>query len=199
MSRLDGSRKTGEQFLELSQLEPIEIEEVRSPPRRSRRRMGRIAIWLAIFTFLSTFWAGATNFAPTAALMHASESAESAVAAYRHAGQLVPRTTVCAGVNGNSGRTRVWSLPVHHLLSGTQHTTAFHTIPDLGARNLWGRDCHARGEADRRQIFDIGLAGPIAGLCVAIPILIYAIGHRAALIMKSIERWSWGNRCSCSG
>ncbi len=33
------------------------------------------------------------------------------------------------------------------------------------------------GEADRRQIFDIGLAGPIAGLCVAIPILIYAIGH----------------------
>ncbi len=31
------------------------------------------------------------------------------------------------------------------------------------------------GQADRKQIFDIGLAGPIAGLIVAIPILIYGI------------------------
>ncbi len=73
MSRFEGSRKTGEQFLELSQSAPIETEEARSLPRRPKRRMGRIAIWLAIFTFLSTFWAGATNWAPTAALVHASQ------------------------------------------------------------------------------------------------------------------------------
>ena len=31
------------------------------------------------------------------------------------------------------------------------------------------------GQADRKQIFDIGLAGPLAGLAVAIPILIFGI------------------------
>ena len=31
------------------------------------------------------------------------------------------------------------------------------------------------GSADRKQIFDIGLAGPLAGLVVAFPIIIYGI------------------------
>ena len=147
MSRIDGSRKTGEQFLELSNQEPIEIEEVRSPPRRPRRRMGRIAIWLAIFTFLSTFWAGATNWAPTAALMHAERSQELAVAAGRHVGQLVPWLAVLFGHDGHIGCSRIRALSVYDLLSRAQYTAAVYSVSHFFARHLRCGYRHARGRS----------------------------------------------------
>lgn len=177
MSRFDGSRKTGEQFLELSQLEPVEIEKARNPPRRPRRRIRRIAVWLAIFTFLSTFWAGATNWAPMAALMEASEVKS----------LLLLRAVILANwYHGLQFSFALMAILAAHEF-GHYLFTIYYRVPStpplfipfpISSLGTCGAVIAMQGgEADRRQIFDIGLAGPIAGLCVAIPILIYAIGH----------------------
>ncbi len=177
MSRIDSSRKTGEEFLELSQPAPIEVEEVRRPPRSSKRRMGRLAVWLAIFTFLSTFWAGATNWAPTAALMDAGEVKS----------LLLLRSVLLANwYHGLQFALALMAILAAHEF-GHYLFTIYYRVPStpplfipfpISSLGTCGAVIAMQGgEADRRQIFDIGLAGPIAGLCVAIPILIYAIGH----------------------
>ena len=43
------------------------------------------------------------------------------------------------------------------------------------------------GSADRKQIFDIGLAGPIAGLVVAFPIIIYGLYHPSTIVYSSAD------------
>ncbi len=177
MSQFDGSRKTGEQFLELSRLPEISAQEAPSPPRPPRRRMGRIAIWLAIFTFLSTFWAGATNWAPTYALTHAGEVKS----------LLLVRTAMIANwYDGLQFSIALMAILAAHEF-GHYLFTIYYRVPStpplfipfpISALGTCGAVIAMQGgEADRRQIFDIGLAGPIAGLCVAIPILIYAIGN----------------------
>ena len=177
MSRFDGSRKTGEQFLELSQSEPTGPDTAPGSPQPPRRRMGRIATWLAIFTFLSTFWAGATNWAPSAALLHASEVKS----------LLQLRTVLIANwYDGLQFSLALMAILAAHEF-GHYLFTIYYRVPStpplfipfpISSLGTCGAVIAMQGgEADRRQIFDIGLAGPIAGLCVAIPILIYAIGH----------------------
>lgn len=177
MSQPDGVRKTGEQFLELSQPAEIQVDEAPSPPRSSKRRMRRIAIWLAIFTFLSTFWAGATNWAPSYALTHASEVQS----------LLLVRTAMFANwYDGLQFSIALMAILAAHEF-GHYLFTIYYRVPStpplfipfpISSLGTCGAVIAMQGgEADRREIFDIGLAGPIAGLCVAIPILIYAIGN----------------------
>ncbi|MCC6509145.1 MAG: site-2 protease family protein, partial [Pirellulaceae bacterium] len=124
-----------------------------------------------------TFWAGVTNWAPTTALIHAAEV---------HS-LLVVRVSMLA--NWSDGLQFSLALmgileahefghylfKLYYLVPSTPPLFIPFPVSSLGT-------CGAviamqGGEADRRQIFDIGLAGPIAGLCVAIPILIYAMWH----------------------
>lgn len=194
MSRIESTRKTGEQFLihSQSEAEPIEIVEVRTPPRPRRRRIGRIAIWLAIFTFLSTFWAGATNFAPTAALVDATAATSLLylravlLANWFHGLQfsLALMAILTAHEFGH------YLLTIYYRVPSTPPLFIPFPVSSLGT-------CGAviamqGGEADRRQIFDIGLAGPIAGLCVAIPILMYAIGHPSKPDFDAYESMAFG-------
>ncbi|MCC6509076.1 MAG: site-2 protease family protein, partial [Pirellulaceae bacterium] len=177
MTQVNGSRQSGERFLEQAEDQPLTVDYGPPPRRHDRHRMTRIAIWLAIFTFLSTFWAGVTNWAPTTALIHAAEV---------HS-LLVVRVSMLA--NWSDGLQ--FSLALMGILAahefGHYLFTLYYRVPStpplfipfpVSSLGTCGAVIAMQGgEADRRQIFDIGLAGPIAGLCVAIPILIYAMWH----------------------
>ncbi len=179
ISRNEGIRLSGEQFLESSIDEDRNVEEQVPEPtgRERKRRMNRLAIWLAILTLLSTFWAGVTNWAPSNACFHAAD-----------VGSLLPiRMIVLANWWGGLQ----FSLALMGILAahefGHYLFTIYYRVPStpplfipfpISSIGTCGAVIAMQGgEADRRQIFDIGLAGPLAGLVVAIPILYWAMIH----------------------
>lgn len=180
MSQVEGPRQSGEDFLDEFD-RPITAsqadDQVVMPPKRSHWRLTRIAIGLAILTFLSTFWAGALNWAPTEALIHG----------WSVGSLLSVRMVLLANWAGGLQ----FSLALMGILAahefGHYIFTRFYRVPStpplfipfpISSIGTCGAVIAMQGgEADRRQIFDIGLAGPIAGLLVAIPILMYAMWH----------------------
>lgn len=178
MSRVDGPRLSGEKFLESAQNEIFRPEpDLKVRPRRHSRRLTNLAIWLAILTFFSTFWAGATNWVPSNALVHA----------YEVQSMLRIRMLLLANWSG----ALQFSIALMGILAahefGHYLLTLYYRVPStpplfipfpISSIGTCGAVIAMQGgEADRRQIFDIGLAGPIAGLVVAFPILIYAMWH----------------------
>ena len=170
------SRFSGEAFLRESQNRsnpaPEPMEDAPSRPRR----INRIAFWLAIATILSTFWAGVGAWAPYYPLSE-SLNVESLMP--------VRRALLANWLGGLQFSLALMAILVAHEL-GHYFLTLVYRVPStpplfipfpifspigtMGAVIMM-----QSGTADRRQIFDIGLAGPLAGLVVAFPILIYAI------------------------
>ncbi len=151
-------------------------EEIAEQPRP--RRLHWLAIWLVIATILSTFWAGVGAWVPQAPFTLSEQQ-----------GSLMPvRQAVLAnwrgGLEFSLGLMAI--LGAHEL--GHYILTIIYRVPStpplfipfplyspigtMGAVIMM-----QSGTADRKQIFDIGLAGPLAGLVVAIPVLIYGITH----------------------
>ena len=194
MTQVDGGRQTGEKFLEFDG--PVNLAqqaEVDFEPPRSPWRMTRIAIFLAVLTFLSTFWAGATNWIPTYALMKSAEVAS-----------LLPiRMSVLANWNG----ALQFSLALMGILAahefGHYLLTLYYRVPStpplfipfpISPIGTCGAVIAMHGgQADRRQIFDIGLAGPIAGLLVAFPVMLYAMWHPQPLEYAPHKLMSMGH------
>jgi Zn-dependent protease len=133
-----------------------------------RRQMAWI---LLVMTCLSTLWAGITAWSPVDTLIEAASGGS----------LLLVRRQVLA--NFSSGLlfsvSLIAILSAHELghyfatkLYGIRATPPmfipfpFNPIGTCGAVILM--DAY---QADRRQIFDIGLAGPLAGLVVAIPVM----------------------------
>ncbi len=89
----------------------------------------------------------------------------------------VARSAILAGTNGN--------LAAHEF--GHYLLTLYYRVPStppmfipfpLSPLGTFGAVIAMHGgEADRREIFDIGLAGPLAGLVVTIPVLIWGLLH----------------------
>jgi len=154
---------TAQQALE--EHRPVALLE---PPSHFRPKIKRPAI-LFLLTCLSTFWAGATHWMPAEGLI-SLESAQHMISARWRDG-----LTYMAAV--------IFILLMHemgHFLQTVRHhvpATLPYFIPfpiamtgTMGA--VIGMDS-SRG--DRKQLFDIGLSGPWAGLIVAMPIIWFGI------------------------
>jgi membrane-associated protease RseP (regulator of RpoE activity) len=131
---------------------------------RPDRRAGRLQAWLYILTLLTTFLAGAVGWQPVIAGVDGGLVEEVAVNWPRG---LVYMAAVMAVLTAHEAghfiaarihgipATLPFFIPVPILLTGT-----------LGA--VIGME---GSRADRRQLFDIAIAGPLAGLVVTIPLL----------------------------
>ncbi len=167
-----------ESFLLQSPLAEEEQESIRTSPPANPRRMHRLAFWLLVATILSTFWAGVGAWVPSTPFDLAAQQ-----------DSLMPvRQALLAnwlgGLKFSLGLMAI--LGAHEL--GHYVLTIIYRVPStpplfipfpfyspigtMGAVIMM-----QSGTADRKQIFDIGLAGPLAGMVVAIPVLIYGITH----------------------
>ena len=194
MRQVEGSRRTGEKFLEGEYLTNIEdMPHVSGPQPRRHWRMTKIAITLAVLTLLSTFWVGVTNWVPVYVVGKSISVAS----------MLPIRMSVLA--NWASGLQ--FSLALMGILAahefGHYLLTLYYRVPStpplfipfpVSSIGTCGAVIAMQGgEADRRQIFDIGLAGPIAGLLVAFPVMLYAMWHPQPLEYAPNKLMSFGN------
>lgn len=141
-----------------------------------RPRIHRVAVWLAVATVLSTFWAGVGAWVPMVPLDMAMQ--QSSLMPVRQA--LLANWS--AGLQFSLGLMAI--LAAHEL--GHYVMTIIYRVPStpplfipfpfLSPIGTMGAVIMMQsGQADRKQIFDIGLAGPLAGLLVAFPILVWGL------------------------
>lgn len=154
----------------------VVAEPISPPTTEKNTRIHRIAFWLALATVASTFWAGVGAWVPTAPLVTAWELSSlmpirQALLANWSAGMqfsLGLMAILVAHELGHYVMTIVYRVPSTPPL--------FIPFPFLSPIGTMGAVIMMQsGQADRKQIFDIGLAGPLAGLVVAIPILIVGL------------------------
>lgn len=165
---------TGESFLRARQR--VVAEPTIQTKVEKRPRIYRIAFWLALATVVSTFWAGVGAWVPTAPLVMAWEQSSlmpirQALLANWSAGlqfSFCLMAILAAHELGHYVMTIVYRVPSTPPL--------FIPFPFLSPIGTMGAVIMMQsGQADRKQIFDIGLAGPLAGLVVAIPIVILGL------------------------
>ena len=148
-----------------------DAELVDQRPYEPPRRRIKLPILLFLATSFSTFWVGATGWSP-------QEPWENVLAQ----GTLMPIRQVMIA-HWSEGVTYMFCVLAILLMHEMGHfvATVLHRIPaslpyfipipffspigTMGA--VIGMDAL---QADRRQLFDIGIAGPLAGLIVALPI-----------------------------
>lgn len=178
MEQSPPSRYTGEGFL----LESISrrraaAERIREePPATQPSRINRIALWLALATVFSTFLAGMSAWSPLQLLTTSWTL-----------GSLMPiRQAILANwLEGIQFSLALMAILVAHELGHYILTIVYRVpstpplfipFPFISPIGTMGAviAMHS-GTANRKQIFDIGLAGPIAGLVIAIPVLAYGI------------------------
>ncbi len=144
--------------------------------KRRRPRIHRVAFWLALATIVSTFWAGVGAWMPTTPLAMAFEQSSwmpvrQALLANWSAGlqfSLGLMAILVAHELGHYVMTIIYKVPSTPPL--------FIPFPLLSPIGTMGAVIMMQsGQADRKQIFDIGLAGPLAGLVVAVPILVVGV------------------------
>lgn len=141
-------------------------------------RIRRIAVLLALATILSTFWAGIVAWEPFGLAGPAIQQwslmpVRQALLANWAGGlqfALALMAILVAHELGHYILTIVYRVPSTPPL--------FIPFPFISPIGTMGAVIMMQsGSADRRQIFDIGLAGPLAGLIVAFPIIIFGILH----------------------
>ncbi len=178
MDRTSPPSYSDEAFLLEGWQKPVEPPQM--PVRRSR--IHRIAVWLAIATVFSTFWAGVGAWVPTALFDNAWQ--RQSLMPFRQA-------LLANWFDGLQFSLALMAILAAHEL-GHYIMTIYYRVPStpplfipfpffspigtMGAVIMM-----QSGQADRRQIFDIGLAGPLAGLLVAFPIMIWGVLHADAI------------------
>lgn len=178
MEKATRPRWTEEEFL-LTGLQHLESQFEDVPPKiqRGRGRMSRIAMWLAFLTIVSMFWVGVTAWSPVIVLQECISF-----------GTLMPirRVLLANWIDGLQFSLGLMAILVAHEL-GHYFTAIYYRVestpplfipfPFSPIGTFGAVIAMHSGQADRRQIFDIGLAGPLTGLVVAIPILAFGIFH----------------------
>jgi membrane-associated protease RseP (regulator of RpoE activity) len=144
----------------LSELPELRIEDLGTLPRRRRV----LPIFLFVATCLSTFWVGAADWRPQD--YASSGGIEQAIAANWRQGLTYMSAVVAillAHEMGHFLQTVRFHIPASYPLC---IPVPFSLIGTMGAViSMDGM------RANRKQIFDIGIAGPLAGLAVAVPVL----------------------------
>ncbi len=176
MERPIPPRWTAEDFL-LESFSEKETHFEPAPTYQPPSKIKRIAFWLAVCTVLSTFWAGVSAWAPFAVIEKAWGMQT-----------LMPfrRLILANWIGGLQFSFGLMAILVAHELGHyfvAKYYRVYSTPPifipfPLSPLGTFGAVIAMQsGQADRKQIFDIGLAGPLAGLLVAIPILIFGISN----------------------
>ena len=176
MEHVTPARMKDESFLLQSALADQEQVEPAFARPASPRRFHRLAIWLLVATILSTFWAGVGAWVP---------STPFDLAARQDSLMPVRQALLANWLGGLEFSLGLMAILGAHEL-GHYVLTIIYRVPStpplfipfpfyspigtMGAVIMM-----QSGTADRKQIFDIGLAGPLAGLIVAIPVLILGI------------------------
>jgi len=185
------------------QLPELSDSHLRTEPRRRRQVILPIVLFIA--TCVSTFWVGAANWRPQIAA--AGDIGQTITANWKQG-----LTYMCAVLAillthemGHFLQTVRYRIPASFPLC---IPVPFTLIGTMGAViSMDGT------KANRKQIFDIGIAGPLAGLAVAAPILYIGVknldlttpvtGHDIQLYNPVIVRWmiqwmhpEWADRAS---
>jgi Zn-dependent protease len=152
------------------QTPPADQGEGPAAPRRRGRRK-RLPLILFLLTCVSTWLAGATGWMPFEYLM---------TAVFGQGGMPLRRALLAHGTDGLIYMVCVLGILLTHEM-GHFIAAVWHRIPaslpfflplPISMIGTMGAVIAMDGRrADRRQTFDIGVAGPLAGLIVAIPVL----------------------------
>jgi Zn-dependent protease len=136
---------------------------------RPRRRRVLIPLILFLATCASTFWVGAANWMPIVSMSTFGE---------------MYRTVAGNWVQGLTYMCAVLAILLTHEMGHFLFALRYHIpasyplfIPvPINPIGTMGAVIGMDGlKANRRQLFDLGLAGPLAGLCVAAPIVVLGI------------------------
>jgi Zn-dependent protease len=154
-----------------SEMVQAELADAPLPPRRRRRIL--VPLVLFLLTCASTFFAGATGWMPFEHLWHGFREGPEF--------QLLTRLSILE--NWRDGLIYmgcVLAILLTHEMGHFVMTVIYRvraTLPifiplPISAIGTMGAVIAMEGsKADRKQIFDIGLAGPLAGLVVAAPLI----------------------------
>lgn len=143
---------------------PLTADDLRSP--RGRRVV--LPVLLFVATCVSTFLAGALDWNPTA---------------YFEAGQ-VERVVSANWMDGLVYMAAVIGILLTHEMGHFLQTLRYHVpaslpyfipVPMVLTGTMGAVIGMEGSRADRKQLFDIGLSGPIAGLIVSLPIIWFGI------------------------
>ena len=152
----------------------MSVSELREPVFRVPRRRVALPLVLFVATCLSTFWVGAANWRPE--LIASVNAILTIVAANWQTGltyMLAVLAILLTHEMGHFLQTVRYRIPASYPLC---IPVPFSLIGTMGAViSMDGM------RANRKQIFDIGIAGPLAGLVVAVPILYIGV-HNLDLI-----------------
>ena len=177
-------RFTAEEFLVAAEFERTPVKQPEpEPPRAAPSRIGRIAVYLAIATIFSTFFSGVLAWEPLSLLLGP---------AWQYQTLMPVRQAILANwVSGLQFALALMAILVahefgHYILTRVYKVPStpplFIPFPIISPIGTMGAVILMQsGSADRKQIFDIGLAGPLAGLVVAIPVIAYGILNPAPL------------------
>lgn len=165
-------------------VEPVLIDPAAPPPAdwASRRNSARVPLILFILTCASTYFVGTMLFAGRV------DPATKKIVADTDLGAVLLRGLVysvsvmsilTAHEMGHYLQARRYRIPASYPY--------FIPMP-FGFFGTMGAVIVQRpGIADRKQMFDIGISGPLAGLCVAVPLLIVGIHHAQVVAVSPAE------------
>jgi membrane-associated protease RseP (regulator of RpoE activity) len=168
----EAAARAADDQVELSQPWSTDGEETDVPPPRRRvRRRVYLPVVLFLLTMLSTFVAGATGWLPHVYLSMSSPIPfRLAILEHWQDGLIYMvclLLTLLAHEMGHFLMTLYYGVPASFPYFLPLPVTPIGT---LGAViRMDNRD------ADRRQMFDIGIAGPLAGLVIAVPLLVIGV------------------------
>jgi Zn-dependent protease len=159
--------------------QPVSLPDLPRRPRTARRWL--LPLILFLVTCLSTFWAGVTNWQPT---LYPDWTLANGLGSVDALSMVVRQTIVAYWSQGAAYMLAVLAILITHEM-GHFVATVFYRIPaslpffipfPVTPIGTMGAVIGMEGfRANRREIFDIGLAGPLAGLLVCLPVLCYGI------------------------
>jgi Zn-dependent protease len=156
-----------------------------SPPDAPVRRRWLLPAFLFVATCLSTFWAGATGWVPYQHFGELKSAAhvvqdywrqEGVATAFEHASQDVQMSWRLGFLYMTAAMGILLTHEMGHFLVTLRHRVPatlplFIPMPVVPFGTFGAVIGIDRGGADRRKLFDLGIAGPLAGLAVTIPVL----------------------------
>ncbi len=178
MEHVSQTRMKDESFLLHS---PLADEHQDSHPisqSDNPRRMRRLALWLLVATILSTFWAGVGAWVPSTPFDLAEQQQSLMPVRQALLANWLGGLTFSLGLMAILGAHELGHYVLTILYRVPSTPPLFIPFPLYSPIGTMGAVIMMQsGTADRKQIFDIGLAGPLAGMVVAIPVLIFGITH----------------------